>query len=224
MTTPIITFDKLFWLFFFFSILGVIIEGVFCLIEKKHWETHVLVVWGWFNVLYGMGAILFYVASAKMHIASLPLKVLLMALYATALEYIAGLMLKFGLDMRAWDYRNQFLNIDGIICPLFAVGWGVAGYFMNRGYQSLSRMMDRLATPFLHGLAVALCLFLVMDFLLAVLCMIRWSKRHHGYPADDRIDELIDRLAPDEWMKKRFVEWEFLDEKDKLPRLLKLKH
>jgi len=217
MTSAIIQFDKLFWLFFFFSFVGVLIEGGFCLISKKHWEAHVLVVWGWFNVLYGMGAVLFYVGAAKLPITSVPVKVLIMAVYATALEYIAGLMLKYGLDMRAWDYHDQFLNVDGIICPLFAAVWGVAAYFMNRGYLTLSRLMDPLTGSFMHVLAVALCIFLMVDFLLAALCMIRWSKRHHGYLPADRIDELIDRFAPDEWMEKRFMDWEFLDRKDTLP-------
>jgi len=224
MTVPIITFDKLVWLFAFFSVVGVFIEGIFCLIDKKRWEAHVLVVWGWFNVLYGMGAILFYVASAKMQISSVPLKVVIMAVYATALEYIAGKMLKYGLDMKAWDYHDQFLNVDGLICPLFAAIWGLAGYCMNRGYLTLSGWMDRIATPFMHMAAILLCIFLIVDSLLAALCIIRWSKRHHGYPAGDRIDEIIDRLAPDEWMEKRFMDWEFLDRKDRLPSIPKLRH
>ena len=37
-----------------------IIEGIFCLVTKGHWESHVVSVFGAFNVLYGFGAVLLY--------------------------------------------------------------------------------------------------------------------------------------------------------------------
>lgn len=61
-----LTYDKLFWLFIAGSILGVIIEGVFCQIAKGHWESHVVSVYGSFNILYGAAAVLFYVAADKL--------------------------------------------------------------------------------------------------------------------------------------------------------------
>lgn len=45
---------------------------------------------------------------------------------------------------------------------------------------------------------------------------------HHGvdsqvepkalrHTADSKIEEFLDRDAPDDWMRSRFMEWEFLD-------------
>lgn len=59
-TDVYITYDKLFWLYLTGCIAGVIIEGVFCLVTKGHWESHVVSVFGAFNVLYGFGAVLLY--------------------------------------------------------------------------------------------------------------------------------------------------------------------
>ena len=55
-----ITYDKLFWLFMAGSLMGVLIEGLFCLIRKGQWESHVVTVFGPFNALYGAGAVLFF--------------------------------------------------------------------------------------------------------------------------------------------------------------------
>ena len=55
-----ITYEKLFWLFIVGSLIGVVMEGVFCVFSKGHWESHVLTLVGQFNALYGAGAVLFY--------------------------------------------------------------------------------------------------------------------------------------------------------------------
>ena len=55
-----ITYEKLFWLFIVGSLIGVVMEGVFCVFFKGHWESHVLTLVGPFNALYGAGAVLFY--------------------------------------------------------------------------------------------------------------------------------------------------------------------
>lgn len=44
-------------------------------------------------------------------------------LIVTPLEYIFGLL--FNQDFIVWDYRTQFLNINGQICLLFSVLWCV---------------------------------------------------------------------------------------------------
>ena len=37
---PDIQYADLFWLFILGSLLGVILEGLFCLVKYGHWETH----------------------------------------------------------------------------------------------------------------------------------------------------------------------------------------
>ena len=103
-----ITYDKMFWLFMSGSIAGVIVEGVFCLITKGHWESHVVSAFGAFNILYGFGAVLFYVGAVKLKNRPVAFRVITMALTATMLELICGLFLKYGLGMRAWNYENSF--------------------------------------------------------------------------------------------------------------------
>lgn len=55
----------------------------------------------------------------------------LMALGMTLIEYIAGLLSTKVFHVQLWDYSNCWGNIQGIICPLFTLFWGIlgAGYF-----------------------------------------------------------------------------------------------
>jgi len=206
-----VCFDKLFWIFFVACILGVLIEGMFCLITQGRWETHVLTVWGWFNFVYGFGAVGFYIMAAKFNMPSLVLKVFIMTLIATLLELFFGMVVKYGFGMMAWDYSDQWLNVQGLICPLFSLAWAIPAFLMCIGYKKLSRLLDPLCKPQIHVIAVILCVLLMIDFVAAMLCVYRWSGRHYGVEAKTQLGYLIDRLAPDDWMSKRFVEWKFIE-------------
>ena len=45
----------------------------------------------------------------------------------TIIEYITGLIFIKGMKVKLWDYSDRKGNIQGIICPLFTLLWGVAG-------------------------------------------------------------------------------------------------
>lgn len=52
---------------------------------------------------------------------------LLMALSMTAIEYIAGVLCLKVAKVRLWDYTGLWGNIQGIICPMFSLMWGILG-------------------------------------------------------------------------------------------------
>ena len=56
---------------------------------------------------------------------------ILMALAMTLIEYMAGLLSTRVFHVQLWDYSNCWGNIQGIICPLFTLFWGIlgAGYY-----------------------------------------------------------------------------------------------
>ena len=57
----------------------------------------------------------------------------ILAISLTAIEYVAGYFsLKYS-KVRLWDYRNEWGNIQGIICPKFSLFWAILGamyYFL----------------------------------------------------------------------------------------------
>ena len=57
-------YSNMFWLFMIGNILGVILEGIWCVIRNGRWETHVVTIWGPFCLIYGVGAVGGYLASA----------------------------------------------------------------------------------------------------------------------------------------------------------------
>lgn len=206
-----ITFNKLFCLFLIGSVMGVVIEGLFCLITKGKWESHVISAYLPFNALYGMGVVLFYVGAVKLRKRSLWVRVIFMTFAATLLELICGLFLKYGLGMRAWNYAHNFLNYKGIVCFKFSLAWAIAAFGFCKLYPYISNFLIKFNKKKYNCFCVTCSVILVMDISLAGISIIRWSDRHYGFEAETQFEKEIDIEAPDEWMESRFMDWHFLE-------------
>ena len=85
------------------------------------------------------------------------LLLVMMAVGMTVIEYIAGLLSLKVAKVRLWDYRDQWGNIQGIICPLFSLFWAVGGalyYFLihPRILGALDWLSRNLAFSFFIGM------------------------------------------------------------------------
>ena len=206
-----ITYDKLFWLFLFGSVIGVIVEGTFCLLFKGHWESHVLTLVGQFNALYGIGAVLFYIIITLLRDKSIIVKSGVIMIAATLLELLCGIFLADMLGMKAWDYSNNIMNFRGIICLTFAVGWGVSGFVFCLLYERVDRFLCKLVSKKWHVACIALSLFMAVNLSVTAVAIERWSSRHYGFQANTYTQRVIDEYTPDDWMQMRFPDWSFLD-------------
>lgn len=82
---------------------------------------------------------------------------LLMAAAMTLIEYIAGIIFIKGMKTKLWDYSEEWLNVDGIICPKFSFFWAVLSavyYFMIHPYilDGIKWLSQNLAFSFFIGL------------------------------------------------------------------------
>ena len=206
-----ITYEKLFWLFIFGGIIGVVMEGIFCLISTGHWESHVVTLVGQFNVLYGLGAVLFYSIIALLYNKKTITKVLAITIIATVLELLCGILLADVLGMKAWDYSNCFMNYRGMICLVFTLGWGFAGYLFCLLFDKIDNALSKIKSKKWKIACIALSVFMAVNLSLTAISIVRWSERHYGIEADTKIGAFFDESTPDDWMQKRFIEWSFLD-------------
>lgn len=207
----LITFNNLFWLFLIGSVMGVIIEGVYCIVTKGKWESHVISACLPFNALYGMGAVLFYVGAVKLKEKKLWIRIISMTVAATFLELICGLFLRDFLGMRAWNYAHHFMNFKGLICLEFSLAWAVAALCFCKLYPYISKFLIMISNKKQNCFCVIGSAVLAMDMLLAGIFIIRWSDRHYGFKAETKFEKELDIEAPDEWMESRFMDWHFLE-------------
>lgn len=81
---------------------------------------------------------------------------LAMAVCMTAIEYVAGAISLYGFKVRLWDYRGEWGNVQGIICPKFSLFWALLGglyYFAVHPFilDALMWLSRNLAFSFVIG-------------------------------------------------------------------------
>ncbi len=142
------------FLFFIGSIMGWILELFFRkIVSRGEWINPGFLV-GPYLPLYGFGLCTFYLLS-QINLNGI-IVVLIMMVSVTAIEYIAGLIFIKGMGVKLWDYSNEWGNIDGLICPLYMILWGILGgvyyYFINPYVlESLFWLENNLAFSFFIG-------------------------------------------------------------------------
>ncbi|MDO4834557.1 MAG: putative ABC transporter permease [Bacillota bacterium] len=81
---------------------------------------------------------------------------IVMAVIMTIIEYFAGLIFIKHMHILLWDYSEQKLNLQGIICPLFSAIWGLLGcvyYYIINPYvlDSIYWLSNHLTFSFFIG-------------------------------------------------------------------------
>ncbi len=133
---------KLCYLFFIGSLFGWVLELFYRrffskMNPERKWINPGFCV-GPYVPLYGFGLDVLYLLSSLNStfwgetVSGSIVTVILMGIGMTLLEYVTGVFcLKF-LKVRLWDYRNEWANLQGLICPKFSVYWTIlsAAFFL----------------------------------------------------------------------------------------------
>jgi uncharacterized membrane protein len=207
-----IVYQEVFWIFMAGNILGVIVEGLWCLFRYGKWQTHVVTIWGPFNIVYGIGMAMFFVVDEMFYMKPLGWRIASLAIVGSLVEYLCGLTIRIGLNMKAWDYRNHFLNIQGLISLKMALVWGTLGAIFDKFlYKPLKEALSYVEGSVWDAICAAGSAFMIVNLTYTSLCIIRWANRHKNKPPLNRISRFIDRRYPNHWMEKKFCNWRFID-------------
>ena len=141
---------RLLIIFFIGSMIGYLIEVFFRrFVSQKRWMNPGFMVGPWLPI-YGFGLIiLYYISNINFSFdneaLSLVVKALLICASMTLIELVGGLIFIKGMNIKLWDYSNEWGNYKGVICPLFSFYWTIIGLF----YYLLLHPLISQATDFL---------------------------------------------------------------------------
>ncbi|WP_238483810.1 putative ABC transporter permease [Anaerosporobacter faecicola] len=208
-----LTYQNMFYLFMIANVVGVILEGIWTIYKFGRWETHTITVWGPFCLIYGAGAVTFYVGSTLFRKKNIVLQFLLYACIANTVEYISAWVIEDGLGLRAWTYKKHFMNLQGRISLQMTIIWGVIGILFSKALvPQIDRLFKKLQGKIWKYVCIGLTIFMVINLSMTTLCLIRWSDRHKGKAATNQLERYLDTNYDDERMKNTFCEWWFIDE------------
>lgn len=113
------------WLLFFFlyGFLGWIWECLYVSISERKWINRGF-LYGAFIPIYGFGAIIIFLVTLPVR-DSIPMIFLAGILGSTILEYGTGVVMQKLFQATYWDYGRNRFHLNGYICPLCSLGWGL---------------------------------------------------------------------------------------------------
>ena len=149
-------------LFFSYGFLGWVWESGYVSVRQKHWVNRGF-LHGPVIPIYGVGAVAILALCAPVA-GSLPLLFFSGMFWATALEYATGWAMEQMFHVRYWDYTNEKWNLNGYICLMASLCWGLFSVLLLRGIQPpLAGIITALSGPAAAMLAGALALAFAAD-------------------------------------------------------------
>lgn len=193
---------ELFAILIICSVLGYCIEMVFGRITNGYWESRQSLVYGPFGLAYGIGGLLLTLLLFRDQEAPI-WKVFLKSFFWLSLaEYIMSLGMEIVFGHVAWDYTNMPLNINGRICLLYSLFWGLLGVlwakFVSPGFKMILDKLDLKPKKILFWI---IFVFFVYDCIASVEAAVRFNERQEGIPPKSSIDRILDKQFPDEYMR-----------------------
>lgn len=203
-------YDRIFWVFMVGSVLGFVVEGLWCVVRKGVWENHAATVWGPLCLVYGVGAVVIYIM-AMLCCGWRPTKqFLLCALAGSAVEYFTSLFQEALFGSRSWDYRAHLIHLNGRVSLRMTLMWGLLGVmFIRFVLPALQQCLGRMHTSAWHGACVALSCWMIVNLLVTGAALGRWRERRQGVPPANRVEETLDRRFDNARMEMIFGNMRF---------------
>lgn len=203
---------KLFWVFFIGCFAGVIIERLWAYVRYGVMEPRVGLIYGPFNLVYGLGAWALTAALYPFRNRSKLLSFLGGMLIGSVVEYGCSLFQEVVFGSVSWDYSNRPFNLHGRICLLYSIYWGVLGVlWIKELYPRMARWILKISNRVGKPLTIALAIFMAFNTLMTGVSVLRWAERREGAAAGNRVEAYFDEHYPDEKMERIFSNLEFTD-------------
>lgn len=207
-------FINIIFIFFIGGVFGYLLELTYRGITSRHFINPGF-LHGPFLPIYGFGLLfLFGLSSIRFPNINLKwveilIKVILIFVSLNLIEYIGGLIFIKGFGLKLWDYSDQKWNIQGIICPLFSLIWGLIGtfyfFFLHPLILYLLNLIDgKLLITFILGIFIGIFIVdLILSFNIAskIVKIVKDINLHVTY---DKLKIIIKKYAIKHKLKHRF--------------------
>ena len=190
------------WLFTIASLVGDLVETVFCRLNAGVWMSRSSLVWGPFSVVWG--------AALVMASALLPRKkdgstrtsselFVMGTVMGGAYEYICSALGELVFGVVFWDYSKLPFNLGGRINLLYCFFWGFAAVIWVKAcYPHVIKGIRWICRNVGGWLTVLIGVFMVVNMALSALALIRSDARSNNVPPANSLDLFLDEHFPDE--------------------------
>ena len=209
------TFYKLFWVFFIGCFAGVVLETIYCLIQRGHYESRVGLIYGPFNLVSGIGALCLSGALYQFRNRGRVFSFVGGFVVGSVVEYACSWFQEVCFGSTSWDYSNMPYNLNGRICLLYSIFWGILGIFWIKDiYPRMAKWILKIPNKVGKPLTWVLLVFMVFNSVMTLFTSLRWTARREGIEPRNAFEAYLDEHYPDERMQKIFANAEFTEDRE----------
>lgn len=192
---------KSFWMFFIGSIVGFVVETIWCLFKHGRLESRSSLLLVPFTIVYGVGALALYIGLHKIDKNKILHIFAFGAVSCSVVEFLFSYLQEAFFGTVSWDYSAQFLSIEGRICLLSALAWGALAVLWVLFIQPFfQKLILKIPKRVYKALTWAAIIFIAINAVISVAAVARWNMRLDGIPATNVIWMVFDKLFPNEMM------------------------
>lgn len=186
-----------FLMFYCYSIFGWMVECLSCSIKEKRIVLNRGFLIGNYCPIYGCGALYMYFFLNRYY--NDPVVLFVMALVGTSLlEYLTSYLMEKIFKARWWDYSNEPFNLEGRVCLVNAILFGMLGmlfiYVLNPIFMDL---IAKIPDYLLIIISIVLFVTFLTDVIITFTVMVKLKKgltslrKDSTYDMDKQIKEVI---------------------------------
>ena len=165
-----VTIYRILAYFTVYSVIGFILETSLALLAYGKIESRQGFMYGPVCPIYGVGAVIMILSLKKFNKNNMTL-FLGGVLVGSIVEYTISLFGDIVLNVRWWDYSDRFLNINGRICLLYSICWGLVGVYLTKNLNvHVDKFLEYLKKKI--NVIVLRCIIIVITIFLFIDCII----------------------------------------------------
>lgn len=201
--------------FTIYSFLGYVIETLFAIVTYGIWESRQSFLYGPFCSIYGVGAVVIILILKNKFSKNTHTLFLGGFLVGSVVEYIVSLVGEVLLGVKWWDYSDRFLNINGRVCLLYSLFWGILGlYLLKEVNPRVDKFIDwfkgKVNVNALKSISMALTIFLLADCILSAFAinffLIRISYENNlDVKNKTQLEEYYDKIYKESPKLSKFI-------------------
>ena len=162
------TFLRLLFIFFLGGLIGGFIEIWYQIVTKGSFVFGGF-LYGPFRPIYGYGFLIIYLIGKKVN--KNPLLIFLVSfIFCSIFEYTVSYFMEIIFNRTWWDYRDFYLNIDGRICFVVSLFWGLLGLlFVKMIFPLFDKLYDKLNKKVMYGFIISMSILYIFDTVMSYI-------------------------------------------------------
>lgn len=213
-----ISIHEILWYFILFSIVGLILETIYCYQTTGIFESRKGLIYGPFCPIYGVGATFLIVLLNKYK--DNPILLFLYGiLLGSILEYFLSFTLEALYGTRFWEYSYLMFNLNGRISLVYSLFWGILSIFLIRWLKPLvDKIIDKLTSKLTLTVEIVVVTFLIFDLFATIYSISLYTtqamNKYYNLPSkpSSKFETFVkNKIFTDSYMKKSFPNLRFID-------------